>query len=349
MKNFCLKHIRWIVLILLLSGVLICRFIPGAGEWYALLLYPVISFTLSAAASALPFSLCEIVVVASGLFLLVYPVVGRSRKQSWKSVAGKEVEVLLWLYAWFYWGWGMNYFRDSFFERVEVKPCTYDEVRFKQFLTNYTDSLNRTFLPEVAVSMADLEEEIKSAYINIPEQYGLVSPWSFQHPKRSFATRLYSGVGVLGYMGPFFDESHLNEELLPLQLPFTYAHELSHLLGISSEAEANFWAYQVCIRSSVPDIRYSGYFGMFPYVIVNARGLLSDTDFDKWLHTVRPEVMQQLYDKQAYWDARYSSLLGKIQDTVYNWYLKGNQIPSGQKNYAQVIGMILSMPEKWWY
>lgn len=44
---------------------------------------------------------------------------------------------------------------------------------------------------------------------------------------------LYSAVGVLGFMWPFFNEIQLNGELLPEQLPFCYAHELSHQLGVS--------------------------------------------------------------------------------------------------------------------
>ena len=30
------------------------------------------------------------------------------------------------------------------------------------------------------------------------------------------------------------------------------------------------------------------------------------------------------------------------------YYLKGNQIPSGQKNYAEVVAMILALPGGWW-
>ena len=132
------------------------------------------------------------------------------------------------------------------------------------------------------------------------------------------------------------------------ELAGVISHELAHLLGVSSEAEANFWAYQVCIHTTDSNIRYSGYFGLLPYVIVNTRSLLSESEFTGWFSTIRPEIIQQLYDKQAYWDIRYNDLLGKLQDLVYNWYLKSNQISSGQKNYAQVIGMVLSLPESWW-
>ena len=83
-----------------------------------------------------------------------------------------------------------------------------------------------------------------------------------------------SGVGVLGYMGPFFTEYNLNPDLLPVQYPFTYAHEMAHVLGISSEAEANLYGFLVCSRSGVPEIRFSAYFALLPYVLSNAYGLL---------------------------------------------------------------------------
>lgn len=348
MKKLQWKHIRWTVLVLLLTSVCIFRLVSGAGEFYARFLYPTISCFLSRLAAIVPFSLCEILVVVTIVGLMLYPIVACRRKQRWKSIVRNEVEILLWIYVWFYWGWGMNYFRDTFLKRAEVVPCSYEEKRFKQFLSAYTDSLNAAFVQEIYISQSALERTVKQMYAEVPEKFGLTQPKDFQHPKYSFCNRLYSGVGVLGYMGPFFDESHVNHELLPVQLPFTYAHELAHLLGVSSEAEANFWAYQVCIHTTDSNIRYSGYFGLLPYVIVNTRSLLSESEFTGWFSTIRPEIIQQLYDKQAYWDIRYNDLLGKLQDLVYNWYLKSNQISSGQKNYAQVIGMVLSLPESWW-
>ena len=114
----------------------------------------------------------------------------------------------------------------------------------------------RGFIVEAFLPEADIRREVKRIYRQVPGYFALTVPKDYQCPKQSLVNDLYSKVGVLGYMGPFFDESHLNHELLPVQYPFTYAHELSHLLGVSSEAEANFWAYQVCIRSADRYVRY---------------------------------------------------------------------------------------------
>jgi len=147
-------------------------------------------------------------------------------------------------------------------------------------------------------------------------------------------------------MGPFFAESQLNEELLPVQLPFTYAHELSHLLGVSNEAEANYWAYRVCRSSKRSAVRYSAYFGLLPYVLVNASSVLTEEEFREWIKTIRPEVVKDYEYKRMYWNERYSTLLGEVQNKIYNLFLKGNNIPSGRKNYAEVIGILLSLEEK---
>ena len=36
----------------------------------------------------------------------------------------------------------------------------------------------------------------------------------------------------------------------------------------------------------------------------------------------------------------------KCRNKIYNLFLKGNNIPSGRKNYAEVIGILLSLEEK---
>ena len=351
MKKVNPIYIRRVLLASLFVGVLAFRYIPDAGEAYARDVYPVVSFCLSAIAAIFPFSLCEIVVIVGSLFLILFPFYAkRKAKRSWKHIAFIEVEVILWVYVWFYWGWGMNYFRENIFERSQVSHARYDESRFKTFLVSYADSLNAAYCvpTDRDKNCRALESSIKNIYRAVPSVFGLSEAFGYQHPKLSLINGLYSKVGVLGYIGPFFCESHVNREVLPLQYPFTYAHELSHLLGVSEEAEANFWAYQTCIRSGNRFVRYSGYFGLLPYVYTNARATLSSEDFETWRASVRPEVLLALREKEEYWDERYSRLMGTVQNVLYEWYLKGNRISSGQKNYGEVIGIILSMPQGWW-
>ena len=207
------------------------------------------------------------------------------------------------------------------------------------------ESISLDVSKNASLSMRVIQDEIKSMYRKVPSFYGLCVPQSYQRPKRSSFNSLYSNVGVTGFMGPFFAESHVNLELSVLEYPFTYAHELSHLLGVSSEAEANLWAYIVCTQSSSSLIRLSGYMGLLPYVRSNAFYLLQRKDFEKWESSLYSEVSALSYRVHAYWASRYNPTLGEIQSAMYEFYLKRNKIVSGQKNYAQVVGMLLSLPQ----
>lgn len=345
MKKNHLRYFRWGILGVLLMGVGICRWNVSVGEWYVLHVYPVISSFFSHISSVSVISFDECLVVSMGILLVLFPVWRWKKNEKWRMIFLKECEILLWIYAWFYWGWGMTYFRADFFSRADLQPVRYDKACFKEFLSSYADSINKYYTAEPYFSKKITERLITEQYRQIPERYGLLSPVSSQYPKSPLFNALYSRVGVLGFIGPFFLESHINKDLITVQYPFTYAHELSHLLGVSNEAEANFWAYQVCVHSSHPYLCYSGYFGLLPYVLVNARQLLGKTDFEAWLATLRPEVIRELRHKEEYWNRKYSPFLGNIQDRIYDFYLKRNKIVSGKKNYAEVIGMVISVQE----
>lgn len=334
--------IRWSILFLLLAFIFTCRFHTATGEWYATHLYPAVSLTLSRIASIVPFSLEELLAVGILIGCIIGVLLAHRRGRKVRFILIRLLETAAWLYVWFYIGWGANYFRASFYERLHVEPANYEEQAFRSFLQTYTDSLNASYIRIDSLDPISTQRLIQAQYRSLPTHYGLQAPQEWQMPKRLCFNRLYSGVGVLGFMGPFFSEMQLNEDLLPSQYPFTYAHELSHLLGISSEAEANYWAFRTCIQTDNPAIRYSGYIGLLPYVIINARATLPAEDYRLWALTIRQEVVREMGQRGEYWKERYSPFIGAIQDKVYDLFLKGNRVSTGKKNYAEVIQMVMS-------
>ena len=337
---------RIVRLTLLLVGmvfVISCRYMPNLAEGYARTVYPSLSAALSAFSSLFPFPLMEVFVVGLILWLICYPIWKRRQRIRWRKILIREMEMLAWVYVWFYLGWGLNYYRYNIYTRLQTPPIAYEEQHFQDFLKEYTQCLNASYQPQTGVDADTLRHHIGSFYANLPEVYGLTQPQSWQHPKEFIFTPLYSGVGVLGSMGPFFSEAQLNADLPEVQYPFTYAHEFSHLLGVSNEAEANYWGYRACTESALPALQYCGYFGLLPYVISNASYLLPKEDFQAWIETIRPEVRTQYNEKNTYWKERYSPFIGNIQSFTYNLFLKGNKIPSGKKNYAEVISLLLSL------
>ena len=340
-------RLRHIILLILLAFVLTARFSVEIGEWYSTVIYPVVSGFLSYAVSWISFSLEEIVVTGAVLLLTSIIIYGVRKKWGFVKVLFQACEFLLWIYVWFYIGWGCNYYRESIYDRLGVERQSYDEEVFNDFITDYADSLNSTYdaLPNnlFYVGYDYFEDQVKDAFASLPSSAGLTVPHQWQSPKRLLFNDLYSAVGVMGFMGPFFCETQLNNDLLPAQFHFVYVHEYSHLLGVSSEDEANFWAYTICTRSDDPVLRYAGYYGILPYVLINASRVLSESDYKMFISTINPAVVEMYNAQREYLNSRYSKTLGRLQSAVYDAFLKGNKVTSGTASYVEVIDMIISI------
>ena len=319
LKNRLFKG-RYVLLGLLLLFVWLAQTVPGWGEFYARQLYPGIALCLSSFSNLFPFAVGDLFIALSLAGLVVYPfIVRRAGHKTWRSIALREAEYLAWLYVWFYAAWGLNYSQD-------------------------VEKLNASYVaPPAEVNRPLVCREAVRGYRRISSHLEVHRPLS-DHPrvKTMLFTPLISMVGVTGSMGPFFCEFTVNGDVLPADYPATYAHEMAHQLGITSEAEANFYAYQVCIRSSEKSIRFSGYYSILPHVLNNAYRLMDKEEYQALLASIRPEIIRLLQDKQAYWEAKYSPFIGRIQDWMYDLYLKGNKIPGGRKNYSEVIGLLIS-------
>ena len=327
-----------LVAALLLGVVLMCRSRTAWADWYALHFYPAWSGAVSWLSARVPFSLDEWVVILAAVLALAHLV--RLRKR-WAAL----LALLLWITVWFYGGWGINYFRSSIFERAGKRPEVFEPQRFRLFLEDYAQQLNASYRPIEELDRAAVEQEVKQYYATLSPDWGLAKPKAWQRPKRLVVNRLYSAVGVTGYVGPFCSEIQVNEDTPDRQYPFLFAHELSHLLGVSSEAEANFWAWQACRASADPLVRYAGLQSLLPYVLSNARTALPEEEFVRWRDTLRPEVKAVLQDEQAFWGERYVPWIGRLQSKFYNLFLKGNRIRSGMANYNEVVQMILTLQD----
>ena len=77
-------------------------------------------------------------------------------------------------------------------------------------------------------------------------------------------------------------------------------------------------------------------------MLSNASRVLDEDEYREYVLSIRPEVRQQLADQQNFWKSKYSRTLGKIQSVIYDSMLKANKIPSGTKNYNQVVELIIA-------
>lgn len=299
-------RVRWIIQAVCLVLVWLLKLFPNGGEWYATTIYPVCSSGLACFSSFFPFSLNDLFIYGSLAGILLYLLYALLWKHRVKQALVHVVEYLVWVYIWFYAAWGLNYCRNDFYQRTQLQRQVYSEELFERFLQVYTDSLNAAYCLVDTVEKEKVDATIKASYAVLNKEYGLTCPPENLRPKPMLFPSLMSGVGVMGYIGPFFIESHLSKDLLPVQYAATCAHEMAHVLGISSEAEANYYSYLICTTSSEREIRFSGYFSLLPYVLSNAYRVLPEADFKAWRETLRPEIVSLYREKADHWQNLYN-------------------------------------------
>ena len=72
-----------------------------------------------------------------------------------------------------------------------------------------------------------------------------------------------------------------------------------------------------------------GYYSLLPYVLTNASRVLATEEYYELLKSINPDILAQYSQEREYWESLYSTLLGKVQSTIYNAFLKGNKISTG--------------------
>ena len=375
-----LKWRHWLLLVLL-SLITLTKLIPLWGFIYTTRIYPIIGSLLSPISGLFPFAVGDIFIALSIVWVIFYPIYEiKWRKQlakrffflaakrgcypKKKVVFGRVAEYLLWVYAWFYIAWGLNYSQPNIYCRTGMKPVEVSEAKFREFAYRYADSINslseerRVKSEETAFDdqresqfngMVDdgLKNRVRDAvlkgYNEIGAKEGINAPFN-QHPhaKTMLFTPLSSMSGVTGSMGPFFCEFTLNGDIRPHDYPAIYAHEYAHLLGIANEGEANFYSYIVCTASSDKAVKFSGYYHIFFHVLRNVFDILGEKEGEKFLKYIRPEIIQLAKSDRNYWLSKRCKVLDAAQDFIFDLYLRGNHVAEGRKSYSGVIGLILA-------
>lgn len=332
-----------IIGLILLAFSVGCRLWTPLADFYAAHCYPAISTVLSLAASAVPFSLEEIVVIGFVAAFIAILVRSIRRKAGFLRWLGRTARAAMWLVVWLNLGWACNYFRTPLYDRLGIEKASYDEQAFARFLTDYTEALNEAAGSAAPLDKESLEAGIKDYYSTEVTAFGYTAFHKWQHVKAPLINRLYSAVGVLGFMGPFFCESQLNKELLEEQYPFTMAHELAHLAGVTSEAEANYWAYVYCRQSGSAEIRYSGHLALLPYISASAKANLPAERYDEWKAGIDSKVIEDSVRSSRYWNEKRVGIIDKVQHWMMDRFLKSNGVAQGAGDYYGVVEMLMTM------
>ncbi|MFC2158861.1 DUF3810 domain-containing protein, partial [Acidobacteriota bacterium] len=244
----------------------------------------------------------------------------------------------------FYLLWGFNYNRVRMERQLDldVRPLNSEEIREEmgkatdmveeaQKLLNTPTAMTPNILPK------SLEDLIRTSLKGVLSDLGY--PATGKARVKSFwPGDLMMRFNVAGIYLPYLGEAYLPHNILPVERPFSLAHEMVHVYGITDEGTANFLAYLACEASKDPAVRYSGRFSYWMY-IAGEFLRLSPTEYRE-LWTTLPEGMKA--DLQAISEHRqkYKGPLRKIGQKVQQRYLKSQGVQEGIRSYNRLVVLL---------
>jgi len=324
---------------------------PAAVEkYYSQGLYVFICRVFHPILNIIPFSLGDVIYIGVVIYLIYLSVklVTLLFKKQFKRagslmlgvVIGTQVGVLI-----FYLFWGLNYFRPSAAERLNLRDTSYTTAELQNVTCMIIDSANAARL---RITHADTLKNNDAIYQTAVAAVNKISTDSTSfhayrpHIKSSLLTPLMNYLGTSGYYNPFTSEAQMNYQMPVFERPFVACHEMSHQIGYGPEDEANFAGFLVGINSNDRLLRYSAYQVALDECMHALRR--RDTVANNELKThISKAVRADLKAQRAYWQA-FRGKIGIISSIFYDDYLKANNQPHGMDTYNEMVLLLMA-----WY
>ncbi len=245
----------------------------------------------------------------------------------------------------FYVLWGFNYNVPSVsqlislrFEKVD-SIALYDELDYVIKEINYMRSSIQDDSFPISFDNSDLEAEIRHDLESTFENLNIKTMGT---PR----VRTVKPAGLLmrwktaGIYIPHAFEGHIDGGLLPIEQPFTMAHEMSHAYGITGEGDCNFTAFLACMSSENPFFRYSAYLDYSLYLLrdVYRTNPSMHKMFRERLHPGYHADIKAMIENGK----KYPDILPAVRDLLYDRYLKAQGIKDGIKNYSRMVQMVIN-------
>lgn len=307
-------------------------------SWYAQKIYPFFARSLSKFSSGIAVSLDDlfyvllIIVFLGSILLLVF------HKISFIKTGKIALNVVAAVYIIFYLFWGFNYYRPHLNQRLQLteqKPSTKEFIRE---LEKIIDTTSRSICSFEDFDKDKIDSLVEESYKKLSPVLKIDYPMGKRKAKKISFSRFFAKAGITGYYGPFFNEVHINSYNLPIEYPFVLAHEKAHQFGITSEAEANFYAWLVCTHSNSKQLQYSANLYVLRYFI-----------YDGYQLEQLPEILAKLDKKvkadftriRENWSKLHNEKVDKVASKVNDTYLKSNKVEKGIEDYNGVVKLVM--------
>ena len=365
------KWSAWVIIARFLSAAALLalglswpRLLSGKTAWiervYSEGIYPWIRRLIAAVTRIVPFSIAEFllygIVLSVALLLLVRLIQLLVARNGFARLMRSLASILLAggiVLNLFYLTWGFNYFREPLAQRMELTITSRSVDELEAFVRKTATQARelRATLHENADGVFEPEESTGTLFLSLRDAYATlhdeipVIPGNPTRAKQIFWSQGLSWQGISGIYIGLTAEPNVNVDQPPLLVYQAAAHEMAHQTGIASENEAELVGYLACIRSSDPNIRYSG----LAYALIVAGNALYAADSTRYLavtDTYGDAIWRDLSAYSVYWKA-FSGEIRESADRRNDAYLKHNSQPSGIKSYGEAVDLLLAYEAKY--
>ncbi|HKL32527.1 MAG TPA: DUF3810 domain-containing protein, partial [Tangfeifania sp.] len=305
---------------------------------YSRQIYPVFASILSAISAVLPFSLDDLfyILLIVCAFLLTGLLI--FKKISLKKTGKTVLNIVAITYILFYLFWGFNYFRMDLNNRLELATQQPDTEDFLNVFEKLVEQTNLSHTAFKNFSKSEIDSLVEKSYQELSPVLQIGYPAGKRPAKNITFSRFFAQAGISGYYGPFFNEIHLNKNLLPVEYPFVLAHEKAHQFGITGESEANFYAWLVCTQSESEKLKYSANLMILRYFIFQGFRLEKFPEIIKKLDEPVKNDMQKI---REHWANLRNEKIDRAATKMNDAYLKTNKIEEGVKDYRGVVKHVM--------
>lgn len=343
-RRICTAASVLLMLALLLLAVSRCS--VGFAEAYARHIYPLLPATLGRAASWLPFSLSELLLLLLPALALLLLRTLRRRRVGLRRLLARLYLLCAVLLLLFTLACGLNYSRATFAATNgwQVEESSLDELEALINILIDEASAAGAQLPADADGAtrlpAAVADDCRRAMTALGESYPTLDI-VYPRAKRAWLSPLLSACNITGIFIPFTIEPHYNGNIPAYSLPLVICHELAHAAGYAREDEAGFIAYLACHEADDAALRYCGAASALVYALNAYAGAAPAEQY----HAVCAKLPQRLRDDyaagHAFW-AQYQGKLAATSEKVNNAYLRGNAQQDGTRSYGRIVDLLLA-------
>ena len=335
--------IIWMAVFTFTLGQVFSAFPMFTEHFYSQGIYPFIAAILSFFSSWVSFSLDDVFYTLLILVLLFLIVLLILRKLRFKEFGVLLINTIAVCFILFYWLWGFNYFREDFNTRLHIPETPPDKEELLSVLDELLEATNASYLAVDTFCKESIDSVIEASYEKNADIVKISYPSGMRRPKAITYSNFFAKAAISGYYGPFFNEVHVNNFVLPVEYPMVLAHEKAHQFGITGEAEANFYAWLVCTRSGDQLSRYSANLYILRYFIYEASGLEETREIVKKL---REEVRLDYKKIRNHWMMLRNEKIDQVAEKVNDTYLKANKVEKGIDDYSGVVKFVMDYIQK---